>query len=560
MAAQEDPRLAHTRCKSMSVTRTAFALRTPHVHHSTWLIALLSRSQPHGFRTHIHRFGPSAHFAFVHDQARLYWRQGKTSMIKDQRRFEWNDHERFARISADVNPIHMDRLAARRTPAGTPIVHGIHSLLWLLDCAARASPQTFRIVRLRTQFPQPVYVGDEVTFESQEANSDGARFRLLVDEEEVTLATIDYRPTPREPLQKFEAHITAMVAPNAPLARELQDMHGLSGSLVFASVDGQLERLFPAAVAALGPARIAALANISTLVGMIVPGLHSLLSGLDLSVVDDHDEPEDAMRYQVTSITPRFRLVRLGVSTRGWRGSVETVNRIPPVRQLGIYDAATVVAPSEFRDANALIVGGSRGLGELTAKLIAAGGGKVTVTYASGRKDAETVASEIRGAGLDCTAVAYDVRHSAEAQLSAAPFVPTHLYYFATPPIFRRKGGLFDVTRFDEFNRFYVFAFFELVRACLNASAGELRIFYPSSSALDNRPGNMTEYSMSKAAAEVLCADLARFIPRAIVFTERLPRLPTDQTSSALQVKPINPVDVMLPILRRVHAPQRATA
>ena len=44
--------------------------------------------------------------------------------------------ERFAALSGDRNPMHMDAVAARRTQAGLPVVHGIHTLLWALDSIA----------------------------------------------------------------------------------------------------------------------------------------------------------------------------------------------------------------------------------------------------------------------------------------------------------------------------------------------------------------------------------------------------------------------------------------
>ena len=55
-----------------------------------------------------------------------------------------------------------------------------------------------------------------------------------------------------------------------------------------------------------------------------------------------------------------------------------------------------IVGPTEFAGSTALIVGGSRGLGALTAKILAAGGGKVIITYATGRADAEDLTEEIR--------------------------------------------------------------------------------------------------------------------------------------------------------------------
>jgi len=42
-----------------------------------------------------------------------------------------------------------------------------------------------------------------------------------------------------------------------------------------------------------------------------------------------------------------------------------------------------------------LVIGGSRGLGELTAKLLCSGGGCVHLTYSRGRNDARRVSAEI---------------------------------------------------------------------------------------------------------------------------------------------------------------------
>src|SRR5271163_3454397 len=53
--------------------------------------------------------------------------------LVDSKIFTVTDQARFAALTGDFNPMHMDPIAARRTPAGAPVVHGIHTLLWLLD-------------------------------------------------------------------------------------------------------------------------------------------------------------------------------------------------------------------------------------------------------------------------------------------------------------------------------------------------------------------------------------------------------------------------------------------
>jgi acyl dehydratase len=471
-------------------------------------------------------------------------------MYVNRRMFDWSSHEQFARGCCDFNPIHMDAVAARRTPSGVPIVHGIHCLIWVMDCIAkrRLAPPGAR--RLKAQFLQPIYVGDEVALEIAPSQATPIRARAMVNDQEVLTVTfaVDDVQSPR-----LSSGPDTPVPPN-PNDLTLSEMAGLSGSLRFPPAITQLGASFPHAVEAFGMQRIAALACSSSLVGMIVPGLHSLYSGLDVSFADDDAVPADTLQFAVASVVERFRLVRIAVGGRALRGSLETVSRLPPVRQPGIGHVSALVARNEFSAATALVIGGSRGLGELTAKIVAAGGGSVIVTYAVGRRDADAVAEEIVRFGGRCTVLAYDVRQPPAEQLAALDAVPTHLYYFATPPIFRRKSGLFNAARFDEFNLFYVTAFFELVQACLRSIPQGLRVFYPSSVAVAERPGNMTEYSMAKAAAEVLCADLTRFVPGVRMVVRRLPRLPTDQTNSVVQAKTIDPVEVILPIVREMHA------
>ncbi len=477
-------------------------------------------------------------------------------MYTNHRSFEWKDQELFARASSDFNPIHMDTVSARRTYSGAPIVHGMHSLIWALDCAASSGLAIEGASSLKVQFLQPVYVGDEVVVEISQPKPPQLRARMLVGGEEVLAASLGLNDTPRGILALHPSG-DCVLPPEQPTDLALAEMTGLGGCLRFGPGSTQLDAMFPNAIAVFGRQRIAALACSSCLVGMVVPGLHSMYSGLEVSLCSDGAVPPAALVFSVESVVERFRLVRIAVAAQGLRGSLETISRMPPVRQIGIQQLRSVVSEGEFRDCVALIIGGSRGLGELTAKLIAAGGGRVVLTYASGKKDADALARELADAGASCTSLLYDVRLPAAEQLKMLEVVPTQLYYFATPAIFRRKDGLFDERRFSEFNEFYIKGFFDLVQTCSRASSSGLRVFYPSSTALDERPATMTEYTMSKAAAEVLCADLAKFVPGTHIIVRRLPRLPTDQTNSVVPGKTLDAVEVLLPIVREMQT--RAT-
>jgi NAD(P)-dependent dehydrogenase (short-subunit alcohol dehydrogenase family) len=130
---------------------------------------------------------------------------------------------------------------------------------------------------------------------------------------------------------------------------------------------------------------------------------------------------------------------------------------------------------------------------------------------------------------------------------------PTHAYYFATPAIFRPQSALFAGERFKEFLDIYVNGFWQLSQA-LRARQPRLSIFYPSSVSVTERPQGMTEYTMAKAAGEVLSADMNTNLAPMHVTVNRLPRLPTDQTASVVPAETALPLDIILPIVREVQS------
>lgn len=473
-------------------------------------------------------------------------------MYVERRVFGWKDQEEFARISGDCNPIHVDAVVARRTHAGAPIVHGIHSLVWMLDCFSRCEYRHAGVKSLKVRFLQPIYVGDEVGIEISRTDSGAIRARILAGAEELVVASLGSEDIKRPGVDTLPRGSNCVPVPEQPDDLTLEDMHRSRGCLSFGPAIDGVRSVFPAAIERFGMERVAALVASSAVVGMMVPGLHSLYSGLEVSLVEDPAAPQTGIEFGVLSIAARFRLVRIGIRSRGLAGSLETMSRMPPLRQPSLESLSTLVCATEFRNSIAMIVGGSRGLGELTGKLLAAGGAEVVLTYSSGKSDAAAVAEEIARSGGRCTVVAYDVHESPAEQLASLGVKPTHLFFFATPLIFRRKAGLFDAGRFEDFNRFYLHGFFELVRACAPLNPAGIKVFYPSSVFVETRPGKMTEYAMAKAAAEVLCADMSRFMPGVEIFAPRLPRLPTDQTNSVVQSDAVNAADILLPLLRKM--------
>jgi hypothetical protein len=274
---------------------------------------------------------------------------------------------------------------------------------------------------------------------------------------------------------------------------------------------------------------------------MECPGLHSLYAGLAL----EFDAPQGAaeMTYDVTNVDDRFSLIELGVRGVGARGTLRAFVRPPPQAQPRFARAAALDQPDEFKNWRALVVGGSRGLGEVAAKLVAAGGGAVCVTFHQGRADAQAVCAELQAAGADASAVQFDVTGD---EFPTLPWAPSHLLYFATPHIAGGRAAAFSGAKFEELCRCYVTGF----ERTFSALKPPVAVLYPSTVFLDETTPNMAEYCAAKAAGEELCRHLAKRANDCRIRFPRMPRMLTDQTSGFIAMEAADPLTAILHELR----------
>ena len=477
------------------------------------------------------------------------------SITLASRTFASEDQVMFAGLTGDFNPIHLDPIAARKTQAGVIVVHGIHVILWALDKVVELGAVTKEIVSLKVQFRNFVPVGKQVELKLLSRDEKSVRLELCLGK--VTTVTLVVAFGRRKGNSSIDVPHTAprMSVTDQPANFvQFEDMAKLSGWIDTPGQANEIQRHFPYASSAIGNYRVAAIALLSRLVGMICPGLHSLFGGVVVDLVDN-SRNQERIGFQVIGTDERFRMVRMSVSGAGISGSVQAFLRWPPIAQASLSEIMNIVSPTEFSGSTALIIGGSRGLGALTAKILAAGGGNVIVTYATGRRDAVELAEEIRSrtASDMCDTLQYNIHEEAATQLKVLNGSVTHLYYFATSNIARQKEGPFVASLFDEFVEMYVKGFYECCRYLHEHQSQAFTAFYPSSVFVESNPQTMTEYSMAKTVGEMLCASMNRAGGRVHVIVDRLPRLLTDQTATVLPWEKGDTLKIMLPVVRKVQ-------
>lgn len=467
--------------------------------------------------------------------------------------------ENFATLSGDRNPIHMDPVAARRAQAGQQVVHGVHTLLWALDALVASGHIVSPLVRIKAKFLKWVYLGDESVLSLPfNERADPRMLKVEVLGMPVLIADLLYgEPKSAEPAN------TLVLSPEEPIRAAIEltfaDLDRRTGNAFTATAEDS-RMFFPHLAAAIGATTVAEIAACSYIVGMEAPGLYSIFSKMDLAIAQAprSDEPRTALHYVVARQDERFRRAQIAVVGRAVEGMLEVFLRVPPVEQASMRAVAAQVDPAEFAGMRALIIGGSRGLGELTAKLIVAGGGNVTITYALGKKEAESVADQLQTFGVSAEVVAYDVRLAPKPQLERLSAPPTHLFYFATSAIFRQKKALVSAPVLAEFVVYYIQGFYDLCSHLIELGehpalgSGKLVAYYPSSIAVEARPAGMTEYAMIKAAGEEMCRDMNEQLPNLHILSTRLPRLLTDQTVTLLPGQDLDPVHVLLSVVRQM--------
>lgn len=459
--------------------------------------------------------------------------------------FTMEDQWAFAELSGDYNPLHVDPVTARRTMFGGVVVHGIHALLAGLDFCAKPCKEALEITSLNVAYGLPIKVGHEVTYRCIHTAPETSELTINVDGQQAARVQVRW--------QKASASSKTTGALDSKPPREtanllhVGDLPNQTGTINLHAPQSTIKVMFPRLYRSIPLRQLAFLLASTRLVGMKCPGQHSLYSALHL---EGTNRDRDVLDYEVKQVDDRFSAIEMQVAGAGLSGSIKAFLRPAPTAQISSRQALSVIMPGEFSGQSALIIGGSRGLGELSAKLLAAGGAEVVITYHRGEDDAARVVDEVRNEGGRITACYLNVMDSAEKDFPDPTIKISHVYFFATPFIASQSSssGKFNAGAFNDFSAYYVNGY----AAACNAmhTKGTRNFYYPSSVYIDEIPDGMAEYAAAKLAGEMVGTCLQKLNPESLYYAPRLPRLETDQTAGLVQSGPGDTVNEILKSLR----------
>ncbi|MEO5347768.1 MAG: hypothetical protein H7834_15520 [Magnetococcus sp. YQC-9] len=450
---------------------------------------------------------------------------------------DWQASNRFAQLSGDFNPLHLDAEDARRMRFGTTVVHGMHLCLSLLENWCVGVGGRLRLVAVKGEFNRPVPSGRAVEVHLREQSPGRAAWMVRIGGQKACTLRVEYV---EEPLQDSFPQATCVrygtLTPGVCRIQAIGTVSGLKGKTPLMMDPELLEGLFPALAHGVHPDMVAMLLAATRVVGMECPGQAALFASFRMHAGETSGyigAPE--ADFEVRQMDERIGQVALTLSGAGIEGGMEAFFSDPIVRQPCMAEIADRLGVLKFTNVHAWIIGGSRGLGETTAKIIAAGGGRVAIGYHLGERDARRVQTEIREYGGTCEIFRHNVLNPDGSPPWSGVEAMTHLFYFASPKILLNPWNRWQQERFDDYCSYYVRGFLETV--IRNAShpdhvARGVKVFYPSTVFLDRQEPGVLEYIAAKAAGEVVCRGLGRDHPWIVCEAVRLEPLLTDQTAS----------------------------
>lgn len=446
--------------------------------------------------------------------------------------------------------MHINPVAARRLMYGKQIVHGVHGLFWALENFIAELDDSIRLTHLAVVFEKSIKIDDtEVSYSAERVDEQKATILISKGKEILLNITLHWEVVSNVASEGY----AKSNPPNLPCKTpDINTIEGTSREFdLYFNADKGME-MFPMLTRHLAHKQAAQLLATTRLVGMIIPGLNSIYSELELHF-SEADENEARFKCSVSNVIERYNLARLNIDCNDVTGTIAAFFRPESVQQLSYKEAKTKVDSDAFKGQRVLVIGGSRGIGEATTKLLAAGGADVKFTYNSGKSDADSIVAETEN---KTTALAFNVLGDDHAELGQllTKWQPTHLYYYATPFIETSNREELNERIYQKFVSFYVTGFEELMAYLDKQNALPSAVFYPSSAFVNEAPANLQEYAKAKAEGEAACKKWGQQHHATKLYAPRIPKVATDQTASLFNSGSDDTAEVMLNYINKFVA------
>ena len=216
---------------------------------------------------------------------------------------------------------------------------------------------------------------------------------------------------------------------------------------------------------------------------------------------------------------------------------------------------------ADLKNKIALVTGASRGIGQAAARSLAQDGARVLVHYGRGREEAESLVSEIRGAGGSAEAVDADLAAADGAHILAEKvrkIVDGRLDILVANAGISKSGPIEGLT-VEDFDRLFavnVRAPYFLVQQLLPVLGDGSNVIFVSSIAAHSVAGTIAAYAATKGAVATLVKHFAAALgPRGIRVNAVAPGVVDTEMSNFAHTDSGRELTISMQALKRVATP-----
>jgi len=459
-------------------------------------------------------------------------------MSKIKRKFTLDDQIKFASFSGDYNPIHINIEESKKTHAGEPIVYGIYLIMWALE-SLKINIQKGDLLTI--DFNHQVNLEKDVKIITNKLKN----FIQIVGPENLIYSSFiihKSNDTKKEkPTNKEVLFSTKIIEPEELNFEDIE-----VNKKYFNLLGGQKKqigkKLFPYLTEKLGSELLYEIASLSSIVGMKIPGRHSLFAGLKLSFIEYQSRPFIIVKKK-HKILKHLLIEYSGINLSA---SIKAFVRPKPVETDSIKKLKnTYKKIINIKNTKVLIIGGSRGLGAYITKLSLIMGARVTFTYCICKNDALEIFNDATTNNYQVTFMKLNINKKQDLEKMPNDF--DMVYYLATPKIHSNKNK-FNFEIYEFYKTFYVKGFSLVVDKFLNNKIIP-KFFFPSSIFINESKKEFKEYIKAKTDGEKICDFYKKKHSLKIIYP-RIPQLETDQNLSILPNKTNNTAEEALKIIK----------
>ena len=467
----------------------------------------------------------------------------KNKVVKKKYKFTNKLQKKFLLFSEDYNPIHVNRNYSKVFFEDKKVVYGALIIIKSLSLLSKSEIDSIKTVKVN--FIKPIFVDQDILIEIRKNKYE---YQILIFEKKDVKVHIIFNFNKKNNFQINGSSISLSLKNlnlknvNSNLKKkyiiETENINLKSKSLnEFKLKDDLLNEL----------------GFLSYFIGSVYPGHGAIISNIELNMSD----------LKVNNLKKKYQ-IQLKYFNKKINSSIILIKRknsfkittffLPKKKKDHEFKyLKKKIKNKEFKNSKSLIIGGSRGLGLATSKILIFGGADVYITYRKNFVKLKKELSSFSNFSKKIKFIKYDINNAASYKRLNKLNI-NNIFYFATPKIFIEKKDIFEKSNFENFNNYYIYKFFEICRL-FEKNKKKIKVFFPSTNALNKSNFlNLNEYSMSKSAAEILIKNLNKFYDFVKISILRLPRIDTDQTANIMKIKSLNPTKKMIPLIKKFLA------